>query len=137
MSYKCKTEKPERDSKIVEMLKQEISVADVAKEFGVSRQTVNRIKIKYSVWRSADNRSMKTVKNIIYPNIRKFLIESNMSLPYLCTKIGENPEYNAPISSFLMGKTAKITIQQIKRILETTNMPFETAFYIGGNENDE
>lgn len=122
-----------RNKQIIEEIKSGKSIADIAENYGMSRQAVNAIKNKYMLHvdnpnQTINNRALRIVHLIVYPEIKKFLLDHSMTITDLCIMVDE-PAYPSGIFyRFLKGETCKISINTLQKLLNIMDMPFEQVF---------
>lgn len=121
----------EREEKIMQMWRDGYTNADIAREFGLSRQAIGVIVKRNIAQKSADylsEKQLKKIDKIIFPRIRRYLKEKRIKVVDFCKDIAGNEVNFTKVRRFLYGETHKTYSGIIGRILEYTGIPEEEAF---------
>lgn len=126
-------EKVSRNKKIIEEIESGKSVMRIAEDYGISRQAVNAIKNKYILHtdnsgQTINNRALKIINSVVYPEIKGFLLDCSMTVTDLCLKVDETASPRGVLYRFLRGETHKISVNTIQKLLQIMDMPFEQVF---------
>lgn len=115
----------ERNQKMEECRLEGMTYEKIADEFGISKQRV------YQIIGKPDKRIICIKKSqCIYPELRKWLIENNMSINALTRKIygSVEPNNRQTISRLLKGSNLP-TKRTVDKVLKATGLTYEQAFY--------
>lgn len=128
-------EKYNRNQAIVSMVKDGKDYTYIGSQFNISRQAVYAIAKRYGVSSNKDSviqpiseQSKKGVNSIVFPTLKKYLQENEISVKMFCEMIGVDSNTSSNMCRFLYGKTRKISIDIIKSIIEITGMDFQEIF---------
>lgn len=126
-------EKVSRNKKIIEEIESGKSVMRIAEDYEISRQAVNAIKNKYLLHtdnsgQTINNRALKIINSVVYPEIKGFLLDRSMTVTDLCLKVDETASPSGIFYRFLRGETHKISVNTIQKLLQIMDMPFEQVF---------
>lgn len=98
-----------------------MTLQEIGDRFGISRQRVDQL---YRSYQAREERWIRRTRKVVYPNIRKFLVENQLTFIDFAALAGVN--YNS-VFNVLIGRTQPSgnTIQGILRATRTT---YEEAF---------
>ena len=106
----------------------DLTIDEIAEKMGCTRQRVSQL-LGEALQRNYTSRYRK--RDIIYPNIQKWLFEHNMSITHFARLCGYSN--SVPIRNCIIyGYDPKM--RMINAILKVTDMSFEVAFYRDKNE---
>ena len=112
----------ERQKTALRLRADDLTFDEIAEKMGISKQRVGQL-IDTACERNHASRYKK--RNIIYPNIEKWLIEHNMSVTHFARLCGYSN--SVPIRNCIIyGHDPRM--RTIQSILKITEMPFEVAF---------
>lgn len=112
----------ERQKTALRLRADDLTLDEIAEKMGISRQRVGQL-LDTACERNHASRYKK--RNIIYPNIKNWLIEHNMSVTHFARLCGYSN--SVPIRNCIIyGHDPKM--RTIQSILKITEMPFEVAF---------
>ena len=130
-----KNETRERNREIYEMYVQgftggkQYSMSEIAEIYGLTKQRISAIiiaeKKKSDCSSKCSKRKLETVADVVYPAIKEWIIEHNLSLNQFVRKMGFTRYAKA--YRFLRGDDLG-NIKIIKAVLGTTGLTFEEAF---------
>lgn len=120
----------ERQKTALRLRADDLTLDEIAEKMGISRQRVGQL-LDTACERNHASRYKK--RNIIYPNINKWLIEKNMSLTRFAKACGYTT--SVPIRNCII-YDRNVNKAVIDSILMVTGMNYETAFYRDGNSID-
>ena len=123
-------------NKIIEYSKDGYIQADIARMVGVSRQRVSVIMSRYlknsnKIYTDGTKLSdyqLSKLEGIIFPNIRKYLVENNINIVKFCNDVKKEGKKYRTVLIFLYGETENTSVEMIGNILKVTGMSFEEAF---------
>lgn len=118
----------DRNKEIVDMYNSGARNKDIAEKYGLSCQRVYSI-IYQSEYQKNNGKWLEQIERIIYPNIKRYMIENRMPIYVLNEYINPDTKSAVVLSRFLTVENVKVDIRTINRILEVTGMTFEEAFY--------
>ena len=115
-----------------ELRMQGLTFAEIGKRLGVSRQRIAQCCAGMNPEATAWACRIKDLDCIIYPNLKKWMLENRVSIPEMMRRIGmDTASGNAKhFKNRLKGRT-QLPITEIKKILAVTGGTFEQMF-----END-
>ncbi len=120
--------KPENKERVLGMAQMRLdgySMRDIAEKYNVSKQYVQQeLNVLSNGGRSYSGR---LDADIIFPNLAKWMFENGMTISDLQEKMGYKSKNTALIRNRLYGYT-KISMKDIKKILEITGQTFEYLF---------
>lgn len=117
----------DRNKEIVAMYNSGARNKDIAEKYGLSCQRVYSI-IYQSEYQKNNGKWLEQLERIIYPNIKRYMIENRMPIYVLNEKVNPNTKSAVVLSRFLTVENVKVDIRTINHILEVTGMTFEEAF---------
>jgi len=104
------------------------SFGEVAKKWGLTRQSVWAIIQMKERKLSGQTKQGELVDRIIYPGVQNWIVHNSMTIRYFCEFVCSDSVSTAgAIRRFLNGETGG-NIRIIKDILQATGMTFEQAF---------
>ena len=115
-----------------ELRMQGLTFAEIGKRLGVSRQRAAQCCAGMNREATAWACRIKDLDCIVYPNLKKWMLENRVSIPEMMRRIGmDTASGNAKhFKNRLKGRT-QLPITEIKKILAVTGGTFEQMF-----END-
>lgn len=117
----------ERNREIIDLYESGLSYQEIANRHGISKQRAYNIVYSY-LYRRKESDIEKQVSKVIYPNIKRWMIETETSIKYLAELVYKDTAYYVAIYRFLTDKTVRMNVETIKMILDVTGMTFEKAF---------
>lgn len=128
-------EKYNRNQEIVRLAKEGKDYTYIGSKFNISKQSVSVIARRYGVscaknepLEPISDKSKRGIKAVVFPNLKKYLQEHEISVKMFCEMIGVDSNTGSSMCRFLYGKTRKVSIDAIKDILDITEMEFCEAF---------
>lgn len=125
----------EKWNKVIGFYEEGYTKAQIARMMGVKRQRITTMINKHECENGKKpSRSKLTsfqkrkIEEILYPNIRDYLLENNITLGDFCMTVGDNLSPYFSIGSLLVGKSNKTSIGSIKNIIKETGLSFDDAF---------
>lgn len=119
--------KEERNQEIFRLYEAGKTYQEIADKFDITKQRVYYIVYRFLNPEDTEER-MEQVEKVIYPNIRRWLIDNRKSIKGLSELVNPNVDSPVALSRLLTDKTVRGNIGTIQRILEVTGMTFEEAF---------
>ena len=129
-----KNETRKRNHEIYQMYTQgfaggkQYSMSEIAEIYGLTKQRVSAI-----ISSKSSKRKLETVADVVYPSIKEWIIEHNLSLNQFVRKMGFTRYAKA--YRFLRGDDLG-NIKIIKAVLEATGLTFEEAFNLDGKQEE-
>lgn len=120
-------EKTERNKKIYQDVMNGQSKISVAVKYGLSKTRVEAILRDIVNGKTERKTVYKSVNKVIYPNIRAWMIENDISLKRFREMIGDYKVAMDTFRRFVFGESGG-SIELIKEVLRVTGMTFEEAF---------
>lgn len=117
----------DRTKEIISLREQGMTYEKIGERFGISRQRAYKIIYEY-YYNSGVQNIEKRVDGVIYPNIKKWMIENKVPICDFVKMIDKQKNYSVLIRSFLTDKRTRVNCEIIKSILQITGMTFEEAF---------
>lgn len=111
---------------VLELRDKGIKQAEIARMMGCSRSRIGQICGGKNI---LHKRSVALHKDLIYPNIARWLFENQVSMAAFCQSLDseQRKKSYARIVDCLHGKH-RFNISEIKKIMKITDMTFEEAF---------
>lgn len=114
--------------KMFEMRVNGCTLADIADKYGITRQRVRQI-LQSNISNGA--KMARGREGIIYPNIKKWLKDNDISIVEFAKLLGKEENIkmktHTRLSHILKGK-GDFTMTEVRSVLKVTNMTFEKAF---------
>lgn len=112
-----------------ELRMQGLTFVEIGKRLGVSRQRIAQCCAGMNPEQTAWACRIKNLDCIIYPNLKKWMLENKVSIPEMMRRIGldTGSRRSESFRNKLKGRT-QLTITDIKKILAVTGGTFEQMF---------
>lgn len=117
--------KRERVIEMVKMRSDGCTLQQIADKYGCSRQFVQQSILNFKSRKGKINEI--SLRECIYPNLKKWMVENGITLTELSEIIGLNSASTNSITSRLIG-TNDFKISEVKTILEESGKTFEYMF---------
>lgn len=112
-----------------ELRMQGLTFAEIGKRLGVSKQRIAQCCAGMNPKQTARACRIKDLDCIIYPNLKKWMLENKVSISEMMRRIGldTGSRRSESFRNKLKGRT-QLTITDIKKILAVTGGTFEQMF---------
>lgn len=119
----------EQQKQALRLRAEDLTFEEIAEKMGCTRQNVSLL-LNESI-RDRNYARTWRAREVIYPNINKWLIEKNMSLSRFSKECGYAT--SMPIRNCII-YDRKVNKAVIDAILRVTGLDYEVAFYKGGDD---
>lgn len=106
---------------MVELRYQGVTLQALANKYGVTRQRVDQI---FQSYISREARAYAKLANVVYPNLRKFMVDNQLSY----TDFAKLCDVTIPTIKNVLSGGHGMHGQTIEKILRVTGMSYDEAF---------
>lgn len=124
-----------RNSEIIEMYQAGHTYEEIAQKYDITRQRAHSIVYNY-LYTVEGPKWKSQARKIIYPNIKKWVLDNNFPIYRLSELIKPGENYSTTLTKFLTNGKARMDMKTVKILLEKIGMTFEEAFYIPEQDED-
>lgn len=123
-----------KTQQIIQLASEGYRQSDIAKKVGVSRQFVSQIYWKHNISRERESRTTLSSENCVYPALRDWWNENNMSYKKFFDLMQMNYHGNniKSMEYFFIGNR-DIRKSFIDKLITVTGFPYEQLFYRDGD----
>ncbi len=119
---------------VSDLINQDYNQSDIARYCGISRQRVSVIVSEIEKQPELETRHKlrntfeKRLGRVVYPAIRKYMLDNKISVRKISIMLGENKTYKGCVTRFLHGETKQLPIDKLNKLLELTGLTYEEVF---------
>lgn len=124
-------ESKDRSLEMIKMRLYGFTYQEIAEKFGVTRQRVQQIVAEFTGKERTARQS--SLDRCIYPNIRKWMLDNNISMIKLSKMCGLAETHIGAVRTKLNGER-EFKISEIKAILKESGKTFEYMFFTENKE---